>query len=69
MVPWKEPTLVMQAGMDVELPNTSGYNEELKKMFETGEADIEWLDMAVLRVLTAKFRMGLFEHPYALQGK
>ncbi len=61
--------LCLQAGMDVELPNTSGYNEELKKMFETGEADIEWLDMAVLRVLTAKFRMGLFEHPYALQGK
>ena len=27
------------------------------------------LDRAVLRVLTAKFRMGLFEHPFALQGE
>lgn len=30
---------------------------------------MEVLDRAVLRVLEAKFRMGLFEHPFALQGK
>lgn len=27
------------------------------------------LDRAVKRVLTAKFRMGLFEHPFALKEK
>lgn len=61
--------LCMAAGMDMELPSTTGYCEELKRMFENGEANIEILDQAVLRVLTAKFRMGLYDHPYALQGE
>lgn len=61
--------LCLEAGMDIELPNTTGYGEELKRKFETGEADVCFLDAAVLRVLTAKFRMGLFEYPFALQGK
>ena len=59
----------MEAGMDMELPSPTGWNEELKAMFLSGEADIAVLDRAVLRVLEAKFRMGLFEHPYALQGE
>ncbi len=61
--------LAMEAGMDMELPSASGYGEELRNMFASGEADMEVLDRAVLRVLEAKFRMGLFEHPFALQGK
>ena len=61
--------LCMEAGMDIEMPGTTGYGEELKRKFESGEADIALLDKAVLRVLTAKFRMGLFEHPYALCGE
>lgn len=59
----------MEAGMDVETPNIAGFGEELKGMFATGEADMEVLDRAVLRMLTAKFRMGLFEHPFALTGE
>lgn len=59
----------MEAGMDMELPSTTGWNEELKAMFQCGEADIAVLNRAVLRVLEAKFRMGLFEHPFALQGE
>ena len=61
--------LCMEVGMDIEMPSTTGYGEELKRKFESGEADMELLDRAVLRVLTAKFRMGLFEHPYALEGE
>ena len=57
------------AGVDVELPSTTGYGEELKGMFADGKADMKILDTAVLNVLTAKYRMGLFEHPYALQGE
>ena len=57
----------MEAGMDMELPSATGWNEELKAMFASGGADMAVLDRAVLRVLEAKFRMGLFEHPYALQ--
>ena len=59
----------MEAGMDTELPSPIGWNEELKALFQSGEADMAILDRAVLRVLTAKFRMGLFEHPFALQGE
>ena len=61
--------LCMEAGMDMELPSSTGWNEELKAMFRNGEADSSILDRAVLRVLTAKFRMGLFERPFALQGE
>lgn len=50
------------AGMDVELPNAACYTEALLSCAER-------MDEAVLRVLTAKFRMGLFEHPFALEGK
>ncbi len=61
--------LCMEAGMDIEMPSTTGYGEELKRKFKSGEIDMELLDKAVLRVLTAKFRMGLFENPYALAGE
>lgn len=60
--------LCMEAGMDIEMPSATGYGDGLKEMFESGRADIAILDRAVLRVLTAKFRMGLFENPYALEG-
>ncbi|MCM1387879.1 MAG: glycoside hydrolase family 3 C-terminal domain-containing protein [Bacillus sp. (in: Bacteria)] len=61
--------LCMEAGMDIEMPSTAGYGNELKEMLESGRADIAILDRAVLRVLSAKFRMGLFDNPYALTGK
>lgn len=59
----------MEAGMDVELAEMAGFTDELAELFERGEYDMAVLDQAVLRMLTAKFRMGLFEHPYALQGE
>lgn len=59
----------MAAGLDVELPMPSVYGEALKGMFDRGEADAAILDQAVLRVLEAKFRMGLFENPYSLTGE
>ena len=58
----------MKAGMDVEMPMPSGYNAELLERFKSGETDMQILDTVVLRILEAKFRMGLFEHPYALEG-
>lgn len=59
----------MSAGLDIEMPSCTGYNDELKEMFLSGQADIAILDRAVQRVLTAKFRMGLFEHPFAEEGE
>lgn len=61
--------LAMEAGMDMEMPKAIGYSDGLKEKFRSGEEDIEILDRTVLRVLEAKFRMGLFEHPFALEGE
>lgn len=61
--------LCMDAGMDMEFPSTTGYNTELQKKFMDGRANIQILDKAVLRVLEAKFRMGVYDNPYALQGE
>ncbi|MDO5424191.1 MAG: glycoside hydrolase family 3 N-terminal domain-containing protein [Eubacteriales bacterium] len=57
----------MEAGMDMELHFQQCFNEELMEWFQSGKADVEILNRAVLRVLEAKFRMGLFEHPFAME--
>lgn len=59
--------LCMKAGLDVELPMPCMYAGGLAERFDSGEMDKQVLDRACLRVLTAKFRMGLFEHPFALE--
>lgn len=59
----------LSAGTDVELPMPYCYSQEMKELFASGKADMATVDRAVLRVLEAKFRMGLFEHPFALQGE
>lgn len=59
----------MIAGMDVEMPNCVCYNDELTEWFRSGKADIQILDSIVQRILETKFRMGLFEHPYSLEGE
>lgn len=56
----------MQAGMDMEWPKKEAYNDELTTWFADGTADMAVLDTIVRRILVAKFRMGLFEHPFAL---
>ena len=60
--------MALSGGLDVELPSPQCYTEDMALRFERGEADMAILDRAALRVLTAKFRMGLFEHPFALTG-
>lgn len=59
----------LAAGMDIEMPMPTCYTTELADLFKRGEANLSILDRAVLRVLEAKFRMGIFEHPYALEGE
>ena len=53
----------LRAGMDVEQHVPHGFGPELRDWFAQGRADVALLDRAVRQVLTAKFRMGLFEHP------
>ena len=58
----------LTAGMDMELHFKKCFNDELGEWFKTEKADSKILDRAVLRILTTKFRMGLFEQPFALGG-
>ncbi|MGX9901353.1 glycoside hydrolase family 3 N-terminal domain-containing protein [Arthrobacter sp. SA17] len=55
----------LRAGMDVELHVPQGFGPDLLDWFAEGRADMALLDRAVRQVLMAKFRMGLFEHPFA----
>ncbi|MFJ6453976.1 glycoside hydrolase family 3 N-terminal domain-containing protein [Paenarthrobacter sp. NPDC091669] len=55
----------LRAGMDVELHVPQGLGPDLQNWFAEGHADMALLDRAVRQVLAAKFRMGLFEHPFA----
>jgi beta-glucosidase len=57
--------LGLRAGLDVELPVAYGYTDELAAAIDRGEVDVELLNRSVLRVLTQKFALGLFENPYA----
>ncbi|KQR52833.1 beta-glucosidase [Leifsonia sp. Leaf336] len=59
----------LRAGLDVELHVPQGFGPELREWFADGRADVALLDRAVRAVLTAKFRMGLFEHPFAPDSK
>ncbi len=57
--------ITMAAGVDHELPYAYGYGEELKKAVADGRFPLSRIDGAVKNVLTMKFRLGLFERPYA----
>jgi beta-glucosidase len=51
-----------RAGVDMEM--VSRAYAELPKLVEAGKVPIELLDDAVRRILTVKFRLGLFDEPY-----
>ena len=53
------------AGIDMEAPNRFGFGDNLIEAAQAGEVPIEWIDLAVERILRIKFRLGLFEQPYA----
>ena len=55
--------LAFKSGVDMELPSASGF-AGLAAAVKAGKLSENELDEAVGRVLTAKFRAGLFEHPY-----
>ncbi|HEY9309264.1 MAG TPA: glycoside hydrolase family 3 N-terminal domain-containing protein [Microbacterium sp.] len=56
--------LTIAAGLDTEFPVPYGYGDALAGEVEAGRVDIAHVDRSVRRILTAKFRLGLFENPY-----
>ena len=51
----------LHAGIDVELPHTTGYGDALLTMLKDGRVSADLLDRAVLRVLTQKAELGLLD--------
>ena len=56
--------MALEAGIDVELPGTDCYGQPLRDAVQDGRVDPSLIDRAVGRILTTKFRLGLFENPY-----
>ncbi len=57
--------LAIEAGVDVELPGHECYKSGALAAIERGDLPVSLVDGCVTRVLEQKFRVGLFEHPYA----
>ncbi|MFG2971113.1 glycoside hydrolase family 3 N-terminal domain-containing protein [Streptomyces sp. NPDC048288] len=62
--PAEAARLALTAGLDVEFPAPYGYGEGLAELVRNKELDESVVDTSVLRVLRAKFALGLFENPY-----
>jgi beta-glucosidase len=56
--------LAIQAGMDVELPAAIAYGAQFREAVKRGDLNVAVIDAAVRRMLTLKFKLGLFENPY-----
>jgi beta-glucosidase len=61
--------LALTAGIDVELPAVDCYGDPLREAIESGAVDVALVDRAVRRGLAMKVRLGLFERPYADEGR
>lgn len=55
--------MTMNAGVDIEMPDRDTY-QYLVELVSSGKLSVQLVDVAVKRVLSEKFRLGLFEHPY-----
>ncbi len=51
----------VEAGIDVNVDASFG---ELEDLVNSGKMDVKYIDQAVRRVLTVKFKLGLFDDPY-----
>jgi beta-glucosidase len=56
--------LALNAGVDIDLPSPGAY-ATLTQQVRDGRVAVSSIDAAVRRLLTLKFRAGLFEHPFA----
>lgn len=58
--------MALAAGIDMEAPNIFGFGDELLTAARTDPELQHFIDQAVMRILRIKFRLSLFEEPYAM---
>ena len=56
--------MALEAGVDVELPTSDFYADPMAEAVASGRVSQAVVDAAVVRVLSAKFELGLFENPF-----
>ena len=61
--------IALRAGVDVGITFEPAYMLPLIENVREGRVPVELVDRAVGRILRLKFRLGLFEHPYADPGQ
>lgn len=61
--------MALEAGVDIELPNTDCCGNWLIEGVNSEIIDISVVDRAVERILKMKFKLGLFENPYVDTSK
>lgn len=54
----------LDAGLDLELPNTDCYGDPLRKAVLEGKVPESLIDQSVRRMLAQKFALGVFEQPF-----
>lgn len=59
----------LESGVDIELPSADCYGLPLKIAVQQGLLSGEIIDKVVARILTYKFKLGLFENPYVIPNK
>ncbi len=64
--PLEAGKFALEAGVDIEAAMPFGYLDDMKKEIIEGRMSIDLVDEAVLRILTLKLKLGLFEDPYAI---
>lgn len=60
--------LALNAGVDMEMVSRL-YNKHGAELLRSGQVSQATIDEAVRRILRIKFRLGLFEHPYADESR
>jgi beta-glucosidase len=58
----------LNAGVDMEMVSRL-YNKHGAELFRSGQVSLATINEAVRRILRIKFRLGLFDHPYADEGR
>ncbi len=57
--------IALKSGVDVGISYEKAYMESMAENIQEGKVNISTIDRSVRRILLQKFRLGLFERPYA----
>ncbi len=66
--PAEAAAISVRAGLDIELPGFDCFYKGLEEALKRGILEVGEIDAAVKRIITEKFRLGLFDKPFTEEG-